>query len=165
MFPQVKGQVTRQAHVDLPEGTFEEEHGRDGFYGPVSHLYRTHAPTGWTRIEGPLKPRAFDCNKIKTQGPDTILDRTPVLYNEDVVLHVARPKAPMTFYFRNADGDEVYFVHKGHGIIETDFGPLYFEPGDYLVIPRGTTYRLLPETPENEFPPSRKFPSPAGRML
>jgi homogentisate 1,2-dioxygenase len=151
MYPLVKGIVTRQAHVALPEGTFEEEHGRDGFYGPVSHLYRTHAPTGWSRIEGPLKPRAFDCSKATSPNSVAMLDRVPLLYNEDVVMHYARPTEPMPFYFRNADGDEVYFIHRGQGVIETDFGPLDFEPGDYLVIPRGTTYRLLPETADNAF--------------
>ena len=148
MFPLTKGKITRQAHVAIPEGTFEEEHGRDGFYGPVSHLYRTHAPTGWIDIQGPLKPRAFDCNKIlipKSQ-PEQTLSRVPVLENEDVVMHVSRLNGPMPFYFRNADGDEVLFVHRGQGILETDFGPLYFQQGDYLVIPRGTTYRMLPET-------------------
>jgi homogentisate 1,2-dioxygenase len=151
MYPLVKGIVTRQAHVALPQGTFEEEHGRDGFYGPVSHLYRTHAPTGWSRIEGPLKPRAFDCLTAQPTDSNVILDRVPLLYNEDVVVHFARPTAAMPFYFRNADGDEVYFIHKGNGTIETDFGPLAFEPGDYLVIPRGTTYRLLPKTTDNAF--------------
>ena len=150
MFPLNKGITTNQAHVGLPEGTYEEEHGRDGFYGPVSHLYRTHAPTAWSRLEGPLKPRAFDCRKLSAPS-ESILDRTAVLYNEDVVIHIAKPTAPMNHYFRNADGDEVYFIHKGEGIIETDFGPLRFEPGDYLVIPRGTTYRMLPETAENFF--------------
>lgn len=151
MHPLVKGKVTLQAHVALPEGTFEEEHGRDGFYGPVSHLYRTHAPTGWTRIEGPLKPRALDCSRLSSRQEQAPLHRTALLYNEDVVVHFAQPQKPMDFYFRNADGDEVYFIHKGNGVIETDFGPLYFEPGDYLVIPRGTTYRLLPESTDNAF--------------
>ena len=50
----------------------------------------------------------------------------------------------MPFYYRNADGDELYFVHRGSGTIETDFGPLPFEPGDYLIIPRAVTYRLIP---------------------
>lgn len=151
MYPLVKGIVALQAHVALPEGTFEEEHGRDGFYGPVSHLYRTHAPTAWSRIEGPLKPRAFHCLTTQSSAATAILDRVPLLYNEDVVVHFARPTGPMPFYFRNADGDEIYFIHKGNGTIETDFGPLLFEPGDYLVIPRGTTYRLLPETTDNAF--------------
>lgn len=155
MFPLTKGTITYQAHVAIPEGTFEEEHGRDGFFGPVSHLYRTHAPTGWTRIEGPMKPRAFDCNQLKEElkgeREDHGLSRIPVLYNEDVVVHVARPHEPMPFYFRNADGDEVIFIHRGQGIIETDFGPLFFKQGDYIVIPRGTTYRTLPETQDNFF--------------
>lgn len=153
MYPLNKGVTTRQAHVGLPPGTYEDEHGRDGFYGPVSHLYRLHAPTAWTRIEGPLKPRAFHCNRLpaSTAGTDAIAARTPLLGNEDVAVHFSRPSGPMPFYFRNADGDEVYFIHRGHGILESDFGPLYFEPGDYLVIPRGVTYRILPETSENAF--------------
>lgn len=143
-FVHVKGNITRQAHVNLPAGTYEEEHGRDGFYGPVSHLYRTHAPTGWTRIEGPLKPRAFDTGKAKSKD-HARLDRTKLLYNDDVAVYMANPKSAMDFYFRNADGDEVYFIHEGGGRIETDFGPLDYSEGDYLVIPRGTTYRLLPD--------------------
>lgn len=153
MYPLNKGLTTKQAHVALPPGTYEDEHGRDGFYGPVSHLYRTHAPTAWTRIEGPLKPRAFDCTKMESPTTDVsrLLQRVPMLYNDEVVMHFARPVEPMPFYFRNADGDELYFIHKGYGIMETDFGPLRFEPGDYIVIPRGTTYRVLPETNDNAF--------------
>ena len=48
-WPIVKGKATRQAHVALPEGTYEEEHGREGFFGRVSHLYHVNPPTGWTR--------------------------------------------------------------------------------------------------------------------
>ena len=61
MYLNRKGKVPKQAHVGIPEGVCEEEHGRNGFAGPVSHLYRTHPPTGWVKIEGPLKPRAFAC--------------------------------------------------------------------------------------------------------
>jgi homogentisate 1,2-dioxygenase len=57
----------------------------------------------------------------------------------------------MPFYFRNADGDELYFIHRGHGVIETDFGPLTFEPGDYIVIPQAVTYRVIPATDDNFF--------------
>jgi homogentisate 1,2-dioxygenase len=152
MYPLNKGITTRQAHVGLPEGTFEDEHGRDGFFGPVSHLYRTHAPTGWTRIEGPLKPRAFYCqNNAISRDSDAIAARVPLLHNSDVAVHFSRPGQPMTFFFRNADADEVYFIHQGNGRLETDFGPLAFETGDYIVIPRGTTYRILPESADNAF--------------
>ncbi len=59
MYPLKKGTVTRQAHVALPEGTFEEEHGRKGFYGKSAHLYHTNPPTGWIRFEGKLRPASF----------------------------------------------------------------------------------------------------------
>src|SRR5256714_13675009 len=65
MFPLQKGRVTKQAHVGLPEGTFEEEHGREAFDGRASHLYRTHLPTAWARIDGPLAPHAYDLNGLK----------------------------------------------------------------------------------------------------
>ncbi len=67
------------------------------------------------------------------------------LGNHDVTLYVSRRSQPMPFYYRNADGDELIFVHRGRGTIETDFGPLTFEPGDYMVLPRAVTYRLVPE--------------------
>ena len=51
------GVHTKQAHVKIPEGLFEEEHGRKGFFGRVSHLYHQHKPTDWINIEGDLKPR------------------------------------------------------------------------------------------------------------
>lgn len=146
-YQQAHGQYSKQAHVNIPEGTYEEEHGRDGFFGPVSQLYHTHAPTGWTRIEGPLKPQAIDGNKLSHAGKNAVTGRTTVLHNQDVAIHIARPSEPMDFFFRNADGDEVVFIHAGQGILETDFGPLYYQKGDYLVIPRGTTYRLMPESP------------------
>ena len=58
--PRVEGVASRQAHADLPEGTFERELGREGFYGPSTQMYHRHPPTGWTAVEGPLRPRAFN---------------------------------------------------------------------------------------------------------
>jgi homogentisate 1,2-dioxygenase len=52
-----KGRVARQAHVGIPEGLYEEEHGRKRFAGRASQLYHLHPPTRWKRIEGPLQPR------------------------------------------------------------------------------------------------------------
>src|SRR5918996_1501027 len=65
-----KGKVTRQAHVGIPEGTYEEEHGRETFFGRASHLYRMHPPTAWTRIDGTLRPRALDLNEMKPEDDD-----------------------------------------------------------------------------------------------
>ena len=144
--PYVRGRVARQAHVGLPEGTFEEEFARNGFFGRYAHLYREHPPVGWTRIEGPLRPRAYDLRRLETDGGgDWLAGRKALLQNADVRLSLATLTRPMPYLFRNADGDEILFVHEGTGRIETDFGPLAWEPGDYLTIPRGTTYRLVPD--------------------
>lgn len=140
----VRGRVARQAHVDLPSGTVEEEYAREGFSGRATHLYRTAPPVGWTRIEGDLRPRALAVAEMAGLGGDYVGSRAAFLQNDDVVLSFARVTEAMPYSFRNADGDEVLFVHAGAGRIETDFGPLAYGPGDYLVIPRGTVYRLRP---------------------
>lgn len=149
MFPLGKGTYSKQAHVALPEGTFEDEHGREGFYGRVSHLYHRHPPTGWTRIEGPLKPRAINCRELPR--PEALREDDPFgepvtfLYNDDLALGMVRPAGPMPYYQRNADADDVYFIHRGAGQLQSDYGPLRYQKGDYLVIPRGTTYRFWPD--------------------
>jgi homogentisate 1,2-dioxygenase len=144
----MQGEVALQPHVSIPEGTYEEEHGRQGFFGRVSHLYHRHPPTGWLRIEGPLKPRAY-------QAADVELNADPLGYREmgypvmllenaDVRIGIAKLAKDSAVFVRNADGDEVRFVHRGAGILETDYGDLSYRQGDYLVIPRGTTYRFVP---------------------
>lgn len=143
--PHVKGRVARQAHVGLPEGTTEEEYARSGFSGAYAHLYRSEPLVGWTRIEGLLRPHAFD----PTRDPaprvgDWLADRRPLLGNEDVVVSFATLATPMPYAYRNADADEVLFVHQGGGTLESDFGLIAYRRGDYLVIPRGTAYRLVP---------------------
>ncbi len=138
-FGWAQGSYSAQPHVDTPEGTYEEEHGRQGFFGRVSHLYHRHPPTGWLRIEGPLKPHAYYASKLagfEQAEPQVFLE------NDDVKLGIAKLTGAMSIFARNADGDEVRFVHAGKGTLETDYGDLEYRKGDYLVIPRGTTYRL-----------------------
>ena len=142
--PFVRGRVARQAHVGLPEGTVEEEYARNGFFGRYAHLYRTEAPVAWSRIEGPLRPRAFDLNALDGPTDDWLSARTRLLSNDDARVSSAELSTPMPYLLRNADADELLFVHRGGGRIETDFGPLSYEPGDYIVLPRGTAYRLCP---------------------
>jgi homogentisate 1,2-dioxygenase len=152
MYPLKKGKTALQAHVGLPEGTYEEEHGRKGFSGKSAHLYHTHPPTAWIRFEGNLRPHCIDCNKLRpTDHHDPQGSPVAFLGNSDIRLFVSRRSAPMPFYYRNADGDELFFVHRGAGTIETDFGPLMFEKGDYINIPRAVTYRVVPETADNFF--------------
>lgn len=143
----VRGRVARQAHVGLPEGLVEEEHGRGGFYGRASHLYRAHPPTGWSRIDGPLRPHALapEAPAHPTPWPDVLLE------NDDVALGVWAPPRVVgpagEPFLRDADGDLTLFVHRGTGRLATDYGPLAYGPGDYLVVPRGTTFRLEPDAP------------------
>lgn len=146
--PWIRGRVAAQAHVGLPEGTVEEEYARNGFFGRYAHLYRRHPPVGWTRIEGPLRPRAYNLLRLDASPSDDFLGaRKGVLGNADVRLSWANLASAMPFLFRNADADEILFVHAGAGRLETDFGPMAYEPGDYLLVPRGTAYRLAPTSP------------------
>ncbi len=143
-----RGITTRQAHVDIPEGTVEEEFAREGFSGRASHLYRKEAPLLWSEIEGDLRPHALELEELPgLGGADYLEGRVPFLRNSDAKLSMARVVRPMDYDFRNADGDETLFVHTGQGRIETTFGPLEYETGDYLVLPRGTSYRLDPSEP------------------
>jgi homogentisate 1,2-dioxygenase len=146
--PYVRGRVALQAHVGLPEGTVEEEFARDGFSGRYAHLYRRQPPVNWTRIEGPLRPRAYQASQAasppEAAGGDLLGQRRPLLWNEDVTVGMASLDAPMPYALRDADADEVLFIHEGAGRLESDFGPLAYEPGDYLLIPRGTAFRLVP---------------------
>jgi homogentisate 1,2-dioxygenase len=152
MHPLKKGRFSPQAHVALPAGTYEEEHGRKGFYGKTAHLYHANPPTGWVRFAGKLRPHCLDLNQLQpTDLSDPAGGPTAVMGNHEIQILVSRRSAPMPFYFRNADADELYFVHRGEGTVETDFGPLRFRKGDYLVLPRAVTYRIVPETTDNFF--------------
>jgi len=152
MFPLMKGRVPRQAHVGVPDGTYEEEHARRGFVGRTSQLYHLNPPTAWVRVEGPLRPRLLLGANAKPEDATSARGEPLVLLeNADAVVSISRRREPMPFFVRNCDGDEVHFVHEGRGVVETDYGPLRYEPGDYVWIPKGTTYRLVPESEDGFF--------------
>ncbi len=138
--PYKKGVFAAQAHVNVPDGTFEEEFARNGFFGKYAHLYRARPPVEWTRIEGSLRPRAYDLMRSNE-------DRTSVLSNSDVEIFVLKFSTSPHYWFRNADADELYFVHEGAGDLDTDFGRIAYRKGDYLLLPRGTVYRFEPAHP------------------
>lgn len=145
---EVKGRVARQTHVGIPKGLVEEEHGREAFAGPVSHLYRTTPPTAWVDVDGPLRPLSFDLNRLSpgdTDDPEGW--RSLVLSNSTLRVWVSRLAAPMPYAYRNGDADEVVYVHSGAGVLQTDYGPLDFTDQQYLVIPRGTAHRIVPSEP------------------
>ena len=78
-------------------------------------------------------------------GGDEVTGRRLLMWNADVEISLCRPTEQMDYFFRNGEGDEVIFVHEGTGTLETIFGELPYKDGDYVVIPRGTTYRFRPE--------------------
>lgn len=139
----VRGTASLQAHVGLPPGTVEEEHGRCGFYGPASHLYRLHAPTDWIGVEGNAAHHAYDTRRVPD---DDARWPTPILVNGQVSIGWLRvPPGGHEELLRDADGDQLCFVHDGRGLLRTEYGPLRYGVGDYLIVPRGTTYRFEPE--------------------
>ncbi|HZD25132.1 MAG TPA: homogentisate 1,2-dioxygenase [Alphaproteobacteria bacterium] len=143
-FPRVEGKAARQAHADLPEGTYEREMGKEGFFGPAAHFYHTHPPTGWIDWEGPLRPRAFDTTRFEdTAGSPW--QAKPLLTNAHVSLRIWKTEAATDHLVRNADGDELLFVHDGAGDLYCDFGRLPFGEGDYIMLPRNTAWRIEPK--------------------
>ena len=131
---------------------YEELVGNKGFVGPSSLLYHIERPTQVLRVQEfktldwkseehrHLRHRHFRGHSLPTEGSATI-DRVPVLFNNDVALLVAAPTHDDSFFYRNAQGDEIVYVTDGEGLLETQMGSLSFCPGDYLVIPRGILHR------------------------
>ncbi|MBM7456885.1 homogentisate 1,2-dioxygenase [Oceanisphaera litoralis] len=145
-FPIREGNTSRQAHCDMPEGTFEREIGKEGFFGPATHMYHRHPPTGWSAWEGPLRPRAFDTNKLPSLGPSP-WDATPLLYNASLLVRIWQSDKSMNHLVRNGDGDECLFIHQGSGHLYCDYGHMSFREGDYIILPRATSWRLELDEP------------------
>lgn len=140
-FPKIEGNTSRQAHCALPEKTFEREFGREGFFGPCSHLYHANNPMGWVKWEGPLRPRAFDTVKF------TATEHSPhaaklLFRNASVSIRFWHTSGKMDHLVTNADGDDLLFVHAGAGSLFCDFGHLTFREGDYITLPRGAKWRV-----------------------
>jgi homogentisate 1,2-dioxygenase len=142
----VEGNTSRQAHADMPAGTYEREMSKEGFFGPAAFFHHKRPPTGWSHFEGPLRPRAFDLAALnKAEGSPW---RAPkVLRNAACEIRFWKLAALMPALARNADGDQILFVHQGNADLFCDFGRLAVETGDYLVLPRGTMWRLAPSAP------------------
>jgi homogentisate 1,2-dioxygenase len=145
-FPRVEGQASRQAHADLPPGTYERELGKEGFFGPATQMIHTHPPTGWTRWEGPLKPRAFDLTKLNDVAASP-WDANEVLMNAHLRYRLWRTSGTMDHLVRNGDGDELLFVHEGAGDLYCDWGHIKFRDGDYILLPRGAQWRVACDGP------------------
>ncbi|OBP14725.1 homogentisate 1,2-dioxygenase [Rheinheimera sp. SA_1] len=147
-FPLKEGDVSRQAHADFPEqAIYEREVGRSGFFGPATHLHHTHAPTGWSDWQGPLRPRLFNFNNIGEDQANSPWAVPDLLHNAHCKMRTWRLTAPMDYLVRNADGDDLLFIHEGSAELYCDYGHLTLRDGDYVVIPRSTMWRLVPNEP------------------
>jgi len=143
-FPLVQGTYSRQAHVAVPYGTFEREHARDGFAGPVSHLYHKHAPTSWSSWVGQHRPRLLDLNELQSTA-DSPWSIPPVVFNSRGSVRFWKLPTSMKTLARNADGDTLLLLHRGSGHLFCDYGHLEIREGDFLMIPRGTIWRIETE--------------------
>jgi homogentisate 1,2-dioxygenase len=144
--PRLEGVASRQAHADVPANTYERELGKEGFYGPSTQMYHRHAPTRWEDFVGPLRPRAFDTKLLDARAASP-WNATLLLSNDHLALRFWRTDAAMDHLARNSDGDELIFFHDGGGELYCDYGHLTVTEGDYLVLPRGTAWRLEPSAP------------------
>jgi homogentisate 1,2-dioxygenase len=182
------GDVPPKRHTDhrRPDGGryHEELMGQEGFSSASALLYHRHSPSAIVAVEPldgpvdearpdhPLVPRHLRTGAIASGG-DLVTDRTRLLANEQVTIAWVRASATSPLY-RNANGDELIYVQDGRGTLESVFGALAVGPGDYVVVPRGTTHRwrvdgdelsaLVVEAEGHVSPPSR-YLSPGGQFL
>jgi len=154
------GEIARKRHTQFRQADgslyHEEVMGIHGFAGAQSILYHLRPPTAVRRVglvataplvyeeAGPLRPRHLRAAPLPAGG-DAISGRVPLMGNSDVVLHIARPTEPMSYWYKFAHGDDVMFIHEGTGVLESQYGRLRYGPGDYLVVPTGVIWRLLPD--------------------
>lgn len=152
------GQVPHKRHTQFrkPDGGLyaEQLFSTEGFSNDYSLLYHIHPPTQIIRTDEPvnvmpmvaeekmLKHRSFEGFHIPP-AKDYLESRRAVLVNNDCHIVLAAPESGMhDYFFKNADADELIFVHEGNGVLRTMYGELPFAYGDYLVIPRGTIYQV-----------------------
>ncbi|WP_160721023.1 homogentisate 1,2-dioxygenase [Bacillus sp. USDA818B3_A] len=137
----------------------EQVMGTRGFSGTQSILYHHHMPTEVisSKLVGSylpeyeeqqeIKHRHFFTSKIHREG-DALKARTYLMGNQDLLIGTANVTEPMSSFYRNGEGDELLFIHYGSGKLETMFGTISYREGDYLIVPIGTIYRIIPNEQE-----------------
>jgi homogentisate 1,2-dioxygenase len=157
-----RGEIPHKRHTQFrqPDGTLykEEVFGTKGFSGIQSILYHVFPPTAVRRVEGPvpveyaaeepgpLRHRHFWTTRLTASG-DPIDARQYLLGNDDVLIGTCVATDSMADFYKNGECDELLFIHEGRGTLQSMFGEIAFGPGDYLVIPVGTIYRLVIDEP------------------
>ncbi len=184
------GSIPHKRHTQFrkPDGSLyaEQLFSTEGFSNDYSLLYHCYAPTDIVHTDVPvdvsprvaeekmLKHRSFEGFGVQPSD-DYLQSRKTILMNNDCHISLAAPKQSMANYFyKNADADELIFVHEGSGSLHTMYGSLEFGYGDYLVVPRGTIYQISFKFPDNRlfivesFSPIRfpkKYLSKNGQLL
>jgi homogentisate 1,2-dioxygenase len=159
------GNIPQKRHTQFKktDGSlyYEQLFGTVGFDGMSSLLYQIHRPTIIRTIEKSIDlrpeiavehnitPRRLLGFNVAPEN-DFLNARKPIFVNNDVIIGLAAPKESLTQYFyKNADADEMLFIHKGNGTLRTQLGNIPFEYGDYLIIPRGMIYQIQFDTIDN----------------
>jgi homogentisate 1,2-dioxygenase len=156
------GAVPPKRHIQFrrPDGGLyaEELFSTRGFESIYSLLYHLRPPTATLEVKpwerppvrflrnDPLRNRHFLTGRSQ-RAADAVEGRVPILGNDDLKLSIADVDGAMEYFYRNTGGDELLFVHRGSGTLETTFGELAYRAHDYVVVPCGTTYRLRPAEP------------------
>ncbi|GJM29659.1 MAG: homogentisate 1,2-dioxygenase [Cyclobacteriaceae bacterium] len=159
------GKVPPKRHTIFkkPSGQlyYEQLFGTIGFEGMSSLMYHVHPPTQVSKVLSShnTQPEIAEgqnmtarlLNGFMIQPEDDFLEsRKPLLVNSDLYMGLAAPRQSLKDYFyKNADADELLFIHEGTGLLRTILGSISFEPGDYLIIPRGMIYQINFDQPDN----------------
>ena len=158
IIPDKRHTVSRQ-----PDGKLYQEElvGTQGFAGLSSLVYHLYPPTRVRQkgkpysvkpeiaIENGLNAMSFNGFDVQPEK-DYMKSRKTLFVNAAMHIGLAAPMESTPYFYKNADADEMLFVHKGSGVLETMYGSLHFQYGDYIVIPRGTVYKIRFNTPENK---------------
>jgi homogentisate 1,2-dioxygenase len=159
------GQIPHKRHTEFKKvGSgyhYEQLFGTEGFSGMSSLLYHVNRPTQVKHVgeAQDIAPKIAEGKNLKSRllkgfdipsSDDYLKSRIPILVNQDCHISLSAPKKSLRDYFyKNADADEVLFIHKGSGTLRTFMGNIEFSYGDYIVIPRGIIYQIDFATPDN----------------
>ena len=185
------GRVPQKRHTvhRRPDGGIYSEQlmGHEGFTGTSALLYHIHPPTTVKSVkrlrdmaleadtDETLKHRKWFTSRLQAGGSPT-LDRVPLLFNADIAMYYVAPTETDAHFYRNAQADEVVYVAKGHGTLETQFGDLPYREGDYVVIHRGIMHRwklddtkgptnLLVHESRSHVRPPKRYRNEYGQMV
>ncbi len=157
--PNKRHVVSRQTNGNLYQ---EELVGTQGFAGMSSLVYHLYPPTRVKQKDKaysvePKVAMSHSLDAMSFQGfqiqpeQDFIKSRKTLFVNASMQIGLAAPQESTSYFYKNADADEMIFVHEGSGTLLTMFGELQFKYGDYIIIPRGTVYQVKFDTPDNRW--------------